>query len=122
MANLPSPPVPGKPEPSPFVAGIVASTQGLSAVSTGICPSCDECRQEYAPDATPEEVEELWQTGKVYAEPSFSWHGCDICGSRLGGEFEPWHAIDANGDLIHGDRACVDCVVYLANGDQPENW
>lgn len=44
----------------------------------------------------------------------------------LGGDFEPWHAV-AKGKsvaegLFHGSHACVDCIAYLANGDEPENW
>ncbi|MCH8969536.1 MAG: hypothetical protein IIA66_10520 [Planctomycetes bacterium] len=105
-----------------FIAGVASGCEGLAFVSTGICPGCETCREEYAPDATPDGFEQLWQSGEVFAEPSFSPCGCEICGSTLGGNFEPWHAVDDNGEIIHGDRACVDCLLYLANGDLPEKW
>lgn len=104
-----------------FVLAIDANTEGLKAVSTGICPGCETCREEYAPDASMEEFEEMCSNGEVCAEPFFSWHGCDLCGSPPGGDFEPWHAVDENGEIVHGERACVDCIMYLANGDLPED-
>jgi len=141
-----------------FVEAIERNTQGLTAVSTGPCPGCEQCRDEYGvkvrcecqdkpenegepdPDCddcdgkgvrlpTMAEFEEQWSSGKAISEGEFSHSGCDLCGSTLGGTFEPWHAclpvVDAAGQLvryeiIHGDRACVDCVMYLANGDLPE--
>jgi len=109
------------PKQRKFVLAIDANTEGLEAVSTGICPGCETCRKEYAADLSAEEFHEAWHNGQICAEPFFSWRGCDICGSHLGGSFEPWHAVDANGEIIHGERACVDCVCYLANGDLPED-
>ena len=105
-----------------YINAVESNLEGLTAVSSGICPGCETCREEYAADATMEEFEELWQSGEVNSEPSFSWQGCDICGSSLGGDVEPWHAVDENNEIVHGDRCCVDCVLYLANGDIPENW
>lgn len=106
---------------TPYEQRIEENTRGLTAVSTGICPGCETCRAEYAPDATMEEFENMWSNGDCNAEPSFSWNGCDLCDSPLGGSMECWHAVDENGEIIHGDRACVDCVCYLANGDLPED-
>lgn len=59
-------------------------------------------------------------SGHVFDEGGFSWSGCGICGSSLGGTMESWHGVDAEGRILHFDDACVDCVVYLANGDEPE--
>ena len=103
-----------------FVARINRNTKGLKAVSTGCCPDCETCRDEYAHDSTMAEYNALLESGRLIQDPFFSWQGCDLCGSTLGGNFEPWHAIDKNGDVMHGDRACVDCICYLANGDLPE--
>lgn len=104
-----------------FVSTIEANTEGLAAVSVGVCPGCAVCKAEYVPDATMKEFEELWSSGVICAEPFFSWDGCDLCGSPLGGNFENWHATDENNEIVHGDRACEDCVQYLANGDLPED-
>lgn len=126
-----------------FVLAIDANTEGLTAVSTGPCPGCETCRNEYGVkvpceckgeaekycDAcddkgvrppTMAEFEEQWHSDELCCEGFFSWQGCDLCGSPLGGNFELWHAVDANGEIIHGENACVDCVCYLANGDLPE--
>ena len=70
---------------------------------------------------TREQFEEAMDNGEIVQEPFFSWEGCDLCGSHLGGNFEPWHAVDANNEIVHGQRACVDCVVYLANGELPDD-
>ena len=127
-----------------FVEAIEWNTKGLTAVSTGVCPGCEQCRDEYgikvkcdcgAPEAegdyceacddsgerapTTEEFNEQVSSGEVFSEGGFSWQGCDLCGSALGGTFEVWHAVDANGEIIHGEYACVDCMTYLANGDLP---
>lgn len=96
------------------------NTQGLTAISTGICPGCEQCRDDYADGCDMESFEELWSSGKVHCDPYFSWHGCELCGNTLGNSYEPWHAIDQNGELIHGEYACEDCVQYLANGILPE--
>jgi hypothetical protein len=135
-----------------FINVIEANVKGLTAVSVGVCPGCEQCRSEYGTKVTcrfckgtgytrvrpwgvvdcpccdgegkrlptMEEFEQQWGNGAVYSEPSFSWSGCDLCGSDLGGDFEPWHAIDAGGEIIHGNHACQDCICYLANGDLPK--
>ena len=91
--------------------------EGLEAVSTGICGGCPECARDFGfTDLTA--FEDAVSDGQVEGEPSFSSRPCEICGSRLGGNREPWHAI-LDGDLLHFDSACVDCVLYLANGDEP---
>lgn len=146
---------------SEYTEQVESGLKGLTAVSTGVCPGCDECRtnhDDYTPqdggppwDEGPEDsfwlraedepnkpriwyateeqaeavakvlFEEAWSSGAVYSEPSFSWSSCGICNSHLGGDREVWHALDdLTGTLYHFDDACVDCVVYLANGDEPE--
>jgi hypothetical protein len=146
---------------SAYARSVARGLEGLEAVSTGLCPGCDECRsdfadyrpsEDYASDADDaplvwtvpalegeqfaseeaaevaarEAFDEDVRNGSAHADPFFSWEGCDICGSSLGGDFEPWHGI-AKGKsvaegLFHGSHACVDCILYLANGDEPENW
>jgi hypothetical protein len=106
---------------SAYTQAVEHCTEGLTAVSTGPCPGCAECRDDYGYDSQ-EAFDADYESGRICAEPHFSWRGCELCGSPLGGDFEEWHALDANGELIHGARACVDCVCYLANGDEPENW
>ena len=105
-----------------FVEAIADNTKGLTAVSTGLCPGCQECMEKHPGiGQTREQFEEAIANGTIVQEPFFSWLECDLCGSPLGGYYEPWHAAGADGEIVHGARACVDCVLYLANGDLPED-
>ena len=97
-----------------------ANLDGLDAVSTGVCPGCEVCRDQFAPGETMERFQQLWSDGFVCDEGGFSWQPCGICGSSLGGQRYSWHYIDENGEICHEDDACEDCVCYLANGDLPE--
>ena len=80
---------------------------------------CELCLGDGDREPTEKDFAEQVSSGEVYSEPFFSWIGCDICGSGLGGNFEPWHCVNADGEIVHGERACVDCVQYLANGTLP---
>ena len=83
---------------SPYARQVEHALAGLEAVSTGLCLGCSECAD---------------------AEAHFSWRPCGICDSRLGGDREVWHAI-VDGEIQHYDDACVDCVMFLANGVEPD--
>ena len=77
--------------------------------------------EEAAETAAREAFEEAWSTQGVPDEGHFSWRPCGICGTTLGGTRESWHGVDrVTGRSYHFDDACTDCVVYLANGDEPE--
>jgi hypothetical protein len=68
-----------------------------------------------------EEYTAAWEDGEIVNEAHFSRSGCDICGTVLGGDFEVWHYVDTDTQkMYHGHNACVDCVVFLANGEEPE--
>lgn len=107
-----------------WVEDFESNTKGLKALSTGLCPGCKECVQAHGFD--PEEPGQMdafeaeWSSGKAYSEPSFSWAACELCNSPLGGDREPYHWIGEDGQIVHGDGACIDCVAYLANGEVPE--
>ena len=137
-----------------FTDAVERNLKGLTAVSSGVCPGCEQCRDEYGQKVTcrhcngtgyrnirpwglvdccfcdgdgsrpptMEEFEEQWSSGGAFSEPSFTCQGCDICGSSLGLDAEPWHALDDNNEIIHGEHCCQDCTCYLANGDIPEEW
>lgn len=55
-------------------------------------------------------------------EGHFSWSPCGICGTSLGGQRYVWHWVDVDGYLMHEDDGCTDCLIYLSNGDEPEDW
>ena len=142
---------------SEFTEAVERGLKGLTAVSTGICPGCDECREGvgYVPQhtyaygdgpsgdgrwyiesvgvgASYDTEEECLQGcregfdvgysgGCFDDEASFSWGSCGICGDNLGGDRYHWHGLDdLTGTLYHFDDACTDCVMYLANGEEPE--
>jgi len=103
-----------------YTERVAANLEGMSAVSTGACPGCEECRDLLAPDTPMEEFEELWSSGVAHDEGGFSGSGCGICGNPLGNTLYSWHWIDSDGALCHESDACTDCVHYLANGDIPQ--
>lgn len=76
---------------------------GLTGISSGHCPGCDECRKPIDDDGEP--FIELW----------FSKRSCEICGSSLGGDRYPIHAVMEDGEIVHFD-ACPDCVYYIEYG------
>lgn len=86
---------------SKFSDAVEAGLEGLDFVSPGIIEDCKEC-----PDID---------------ESHFSWSPCDCCGSSLGGDRHAAHGRDKNGELVHLD-ICVDCLMFIANGDEPEQW
>lgn len=107
---------------SEYTDAVERGLEGLNYPSTGACPGCEDCWGTHAPDATEQEFEEMWQRGEICDEASFSHSPCGICGTRLGGDRHVWHWVDDDGRICHEDDACTDCVMYLANGDEPEQW
>jgi hypothetical protein len=103
---------------SEYTDSVEKNLSGLEAVSTGPCPGCQECADSHGYEDTDKFNTDL-ENGSVCAEAHFSWTSCGICGSQLGGDREAWHGIDSDGNLMHFDDACTDCVVYLANGEEP---
>jgi len=82
--------------------------------------------KEAAEAASRAQFEEDWRSLGLSIDASFSHSECGICGSTLGGDREVWHYVAKNSKgvdtIYHHDDACVDCVMYLANGDEPEDW
>ena len=91
-------------------------------VAVGASASCAECRQDYGidDDVTQDEAQE-----QMIDEGAFSCAQCDSCGSILGGDRYAAHGIPqdykAGGDTYHLS-ICVDCLMFHANGDEPESW
>ena len=101
---------------SAYTDAVERGLKGLEAPSVGMSPGCPQC-------------EELRIGDELIDEGSFSWSGCGICGSSLGGDRYVWHWLEPHreegrteAELHHEDDACADCVMYLANGDEPEQW
>lgn len=106
---------------SEFTVAVEKGLENMVGVSTGVCPGCETCADMFA-NSDIEELAQGWENGSIFSEPSFSKSPCGICGSYLGGDREIWHWIDENNHIQHEDDCCVDCMLYLANGDEPEHW
>ena len=94
-------------------------TEGMEALSTGLCPDCEECADSFNMELP--ELNAGIENGDVFDEGGFSWSGCDLCGNTLGNTLYYYHYIDSNGGINHGFGACGDCVCYIANGDVPDD-
>ena len=89
------------------------------------CPECDGDGRIPLEKLTDEQFE-----GMYLDEGSFSWSECDSCSSHLGGDRFSAHAIhkEAFGpdakrpDDVHHISICVDCLMFHANGEEPEVW
>ena len=98
-----------------YELAVDSNMEGLTSESPGLCSGCPECLEVY--NCTAEEIE----NGQACDDGGFSWHSCDGCGSGLGGDRHPAHALDGNNELVHLE-VCTDCVLFWANGDLPESW
>ena len=109
---------------SDYTDAVEAGLKDLHGISVGgICPGCETCWGEHAPDATEEDFREMWANGEVYDYGNeFSTSPCGICGTRMAGRREVWHWIADDGTIMHEDDACTDCVMFWNNGDEPEQW
>lgn len=104
---------------SKYTEAVERRLKGLNAASTGVCPGCEDCASNH--DMTLADFNAAYDACKIsHHEASFSWSACEVCGSTLGGDRYAWHAITSDGELLHRDNACTDCVLYLGNGDVPE--
>ena len=114
---------------SEFAKSVDHYLEGIDHANAGPCPGCAGCGLEDCDDMEDERYE-------LASEPSFSWSQCDGCGSTFGGDRHYAHGFVLPGDrteadgprypndpgeIIHLD-VCTDCLLYLANGDEPETW
>lgn len=91
---------------SKYEAAVDHNLKGLHAISTGACPSCPDCG--LGEDCSDHDRE-------LAEESSFSWSECESCGSTLGGNRHPAHALDKENRLYHL-MVCEDCLYYLNYG------
>ena len=100
-----------------FLNAVRRECEGLT-VAPGAAPGCTECLECGDPDEPGDDWYDLAN------EPHFSRTSCDSCGSRLGGDRYPAHGVPsatADAPVVHMD-VCVDCLMFHANGDEPEDW
>lgn len=100
---------------SKFTESFEYWTEGLH-IMPGATHTCGGCN--------PEGLSEGDYDRESCDEGGFSWSRCDTCGSAFGGDRYPAHAFvenDPGKGLIHYD-VCVDCLMFIANGDEPGEW
>lgn len=100
---------------SAFREAVEQQLEGIDHLSPGVVEDCSECN---IPEGLSDEERQM------YEEPSFSRSPCDGCGSTFGGDRHPVHGFatwSGKQHLIHLD-VCVDCIMFIANGEEPEEW
>lgn len=103
---------------SEFTDAIKHNLENLNVMPGPACGMCSECDYRF----------DLDEDGRPETQPDdeggFSWSSCDSCGSTFGGDRFIAHAFidnDHTNALLHLD-ICVDCLMFHANGDEPETW
>lgn len=97
---------------SKYTDAVARGLEGMDAVSFGPIAERGHCA----------DCDDAGFTEEVGDEGGFSWSACGICGSTLGGNRYVWHWLDKDGELMHEDDGCADCLFYVSNGDEPEDW
>ena len=110
---------------SKFTESIDRELKGIDHIATGLASCCGECCSAHGLDEG--EMEEGCENGTVIDEGGFSSIACDSCGSPLGGDRYAAHGFSgaqtegSEKSIVHLD-ICVDCLMFHANGDEPEEW
>lgn len=96
-------------------------------VAPGAAACCDECLSAYGIDSDGRTVDEMQEELYGQEEAGFSSAQCDSCGSTYAGDRHEAHGIeterDERGELqIYHLTICTDCLLFHANGDEPETW
>lgn len=103
-----------------FVKAVERECDGLTGLNVGASAVCPTCLDLYGIEDTGD-TDAMQEQLNEFDSPSFSREACDTCGSGLGGDRYCAHGFMKDGNLIHLD-VCVDCVMYFANGDVPDQW
>lgn len=84
-------------------------TNDLNFVSTGLCPNCEICKDNWGYDSM-EKFNQDISSGDLQDSGNFSWNPCDDCNTRLGGDSFVAHGINSSKELIHF-KICYDCLM-----------
>ncbi len=112
---------------SKYTEAVARNTKSLGALSTGACPGCTTCQERFN-YCCEYSMQAAYDAGDIVDEGAFSKSSCDCCGSSMAGNRHAAHYIipddkgSTRGQPIEHASICTDCLVYLANGDEPENW
>ncbi len=112
---------------SEYTEAVKTNMKDREAVSTGACPGCKVCQEAFN-YCCERSFQAAYDAGDICNKGNFGKLPCDCCGSSLGGDRYSGHYIlpDDKGRIvgqpIEHMSICTDCLIYLANGDEPENW
>lgn len=90
-------------------------------IACGAAACCDICLSAFGLDEE-RDLDKAQEQMYEQDEGHFSWEECDSCGSRLGGNRHYAHALPYDTDEIVHIEICTDCLMFHANGDEPEDW
>jgi RecJ-like exonuclease len=105
-----------------FIDSVEFYTRGLTAVSSGLCPGCEQCREDYGRRVP---CSRCGGTGEVFIRP-WGWVECVLCegqGERLESmeSFEDaWSNGTVNSEPFFSWRGCDTCGSSL--GGDFEVW
>lgn len=87
--------------------------QGLHVAAGASC-GCKDCGLEDL-----ERPDDDYARYENAGEPNFSWSKCPSCGG-LAGDRYPAHYWNDDGTITGHVDVCQDCLMFMANGDVPE--
>jgi len=96
-----------------YEAAVAEGLEGLTFVSTGLCPGCPDCASDF--NLSQQDFDDQYEAGQLCEEPYFSWRPCECCHRPLGGDRYPAHGRDTNDEIVHF-TVCADCMYYIAYG------
>jgi hypothetical protein len=94
----------------------------MEALSSGLCSACSDCQDNYGVDEL--ELKDMMDQG-LSDEGGISRQGCDCCGNGLQQNLYAghcWITLDDGKEVLTHLELCSDCMMFIANGDLPENW
>jgi len=108
---------------SKYTDNVKNGLKGLTAFSTGICPGCVQCQDQY--DMSEGDLDVAVSEGRIFDEGEFSWYPCEVCGTTEAGQRYVAHALsseveDSEDAAVIHMIICEDCLRYIANGEEPE--
>jgi hypothetical protein len=114
---------------SAFLEAIERELKDVHFFSVGAIPGCDECGLA---DLDKDEADSNNGQHRIQCaeEGGFYRTSCDSCGNTCAGQRFPAHGVIAESEdearkpeatITHFD-VCSDCLVFHANGEEPQNW
>jgi hypothetical protein len=105
-----------------YVEAFERHTKGMFALSIGLCSACSDCQSAF--DVGELTLRKMIDEG-LSDEGGISRAGCDCCGSGLQQNLYAghcWITLDDGKEVLTHLELCSDCMLFIANGDFPENW